>query len=146
MPKKFTRSQMNTWKLKRMREIGKCPLCLKPFDKAESKNVVVDHDHRSGHIRDVLCRGCNGAEGKVANAVGRWAGTGMDYDKIVAWLRNLVGYLDSTPTDFIYPTHLSAEEKAKKAGDKRLLAAQKRARARQANIAEKKAHGKSNIA
>lgn len=141
MARKFTRAQMNTWKLKRMRELGSCPLCQKPFDKSESKNVVVDHDHNAGNIRDVLCRGCNGAEGKVANAVGRWAGTGMDYSKIVPWLRRMCDYLEQKPTEYIYPTHLSEEEKVKKAGDKRRIAAQRKAKARQAKIAEKKANG-----
>lgn len=141
MAKKLTRSQMNTWKAKRMRQLGACPLCQKPLTADDSKNVVVDHDHYNGRIRDVLCRGCNGAEGKVANAVGRWAGTGMDYSKIVPWLRRMCDYLEQPPTDYIYPTHLSDEEKAKKAGDKRRLAAQKKARMRQAKIAEKKANG-----
>lgn len=140
MPKKLTRSQMNTWKLKMMREQKTCPLCMRSFSGMEPKNVVVDHDHHTGRIRGVICRGDNGAEGKVANAVGRWAGTGMDYSKIVPWLRRMCDYLETPPTDFIYPTHLSADEKAKKAGDKRRLAAQKKARARQAKIAEKKAN------
>ncbi|QGF20962.1 DNA endonuclease [Pectobacterium phage MA13] len=141
MSKKLTRSQMNTWKLKRIKQLGSCPLCNKPFTAAESKNVVVDHDHYEGNIRDILCRGCNGAEGKVANAVGRWAGTGMDYSKIIPWLRRMCDYLEKEPTDFIYPTHLSEAEKVKKAGDKRRIAAQRKAKARQAKIAEKKANG-----
>ncbi|UQT03823.1 tail fiber protein [Serratia phage vB_SmaP-Kaonashi] len=133
--RKLTRSQMNALKLKWMRAPGaKCPLCHKPFASMESKNVVVDHDHQEGNIRGLLCRGCNGAEGKVANAAGRWAGLGMDYSKIVPWLEQLVAYLRTKPTEYIYPTHLTEEEKKKAAGDKRRLAAQKKARERQAKI------------
>ncbi|QOC54220.1 recombination endonuclease VII [Aeromonas phage Atoyac23] len=140
MKRKLTRAQMTAYKLKWMRAPGaKCPLCTKPFAGMESKNVVVDHDHDSGLIRGLLCRGCNGAEGKVANAAGRWAGLGMNYERIVPWLEQLVAYLKSTPTDFIYPTHLTEEEKKKAAGDKRRLEAQKKAKARAAAIKEKRA-------
>ncbi|QOC54312.1 recombination endonuclease VII [Aeromonas phage Atoyac13] len=140
MKRKLTRAQMTAYKLKWMRAPGaKCPLCTKPFAGMESKNVVVDHDHDSGLIRGLLCRGCNGAEGKVANAAGRWAGLGMNYERIVPWLEQLVAYLKSTPTDFIYPTHLTEEEKKKAAGDRRRLEAQKKAKARAAAIKEKRA-------
>uniref|UniRef100_A0AB74UK16 Endonuclease VII n=1 Tax=Aeromonas phage vB_AdhaP_MF TaxID=3367373 RepID=A0AB74UK16_9CAUD len=139
MMRKLTRSQMTTLKLKLMRAPGAtCPLCTKPFAGMESKNVVVDHDHNTGQIRGILCRGCNGAEGKVANAAGRWAGLGMDYSKITPWLQNLVNYLKSESMDLIYPSHLTEEEKKKKAGDKRLLAAQAKARARAAKVKAKK--------
>lgn len=130
---------MTTLKLKLIKTQGHCPLCKRPFSGIEPKNVVVDHDHKTGHIRGALCRGCNGAEGKVANAVGRWAGTGMDYEKIKVWLSSMVEYLDGEPLPYIYPTHLSEDEKKKKAGDKRLVAAQARARKRAAAIAAKKA-------
>ncbi|QOC54407.1 recombination endonuclease VII [Aeromonas phage Atoyac15] len=140
MLRKLTRAQMNAYKLKGMRAPGACcPLCLKSFSSMESKNVVVDHDHDTGRIRGLLCRGCNGAEGKVANSAGRWAGLGMNYDKIVPWLEKLVLYLKSTPTDMVYPTHLTEEEKKKAAGDKRRLEAQKKAKARAAAIKEKRA-------
>lgn len=130
---------MSTFKLKLIKLQGQCLTCKRTFAGMEPKNIVVDHDHKTGLIRGALCRGCNGAEGKVANAVGRWAGTGMDYDKILVWLENMVTYLRGEPHPYIYPTHLSEEEKKKKAGDKRLIAAQARARKRAAAIAAKKA-------
>ncbi|QYW05837.1 DNA endonuclease [Vibrio phage vB_VpaP_G1] len=137
--RKLTRSQMTALKLKLMKSPGaKCPLCDKPFHSVESRDVVVDHDHNSGQIRGILCRGCNGAEGKIANAAGRWAGLGMDYEKIVPWLERLVKYLKQQPMDYIYPTHLTEEEKKKAAGDKRKRAAQAKARARQLKIKEQR--------
>lgn len=129
--RKLTRSQMTAYKLRTIREPGaRCPLCLKPFDSMEAKDVVVDHDHKTGLIRGCLCRGCNGAEGKVANSAGRWAGLGMDYAKIVPWLKRLVMYLGAPPTDMVYPTHLSEDEKKREQANKRRLEAQRKVRER----------------
>jgi hypothetical protein len=33
----------------------------------ESRNQVLDHDHKTGVVRDVICRNCNGIEGKIRN-------------------------------------------------------------------------------
>lgn len=108
---------------------GLCPLCGKPIDLRIAREGVVDHDHNTGEVRGVLHRGCNGAEGKVANAVGRWTGLGMDYEKIVPWLENLVAYLKREGTGYMYPTHKSEEEKAAAAKLKRRTQrAQKQAR------------------
>lgn len=137
--KKLTRSQLNTLKLQLMEKAKVCPLTLKPFSEMSTSDVVVDHDHITGQIRGVLSRGANGMEGKVANAVGRWGGTGMDYAKIIPMLERLVEYLKREPLPYIYPTHLSEAEKKQKAGNARLQAAQARARARQKQALERKA-------
>jgi hypothetical protein len=115
---------------------GLCPLCKQPISlttKGHASAYVVDHDHYTGEIRGVLHRGCNGAEGKVANAVGRWTGLGMDYNKIIPWLRNLADYLESDGCGIMYPDHKTAKEKADAARVKRNKeAALKRARERMA--------------
>lgn len=38
-----------------------CPICLKPF--RQSRPKCVDHDHRTGQVRGVLCQWCNGLMG-----------------------------------------------------------------------------------
>jgi hypothetical protein len=52
---------------------GKCAICRAPFELATAgtpsggrKPPCVDHDHATGKIRGLLCRGCNTAEGWVA--------------------------------------------------------------------------------
>lgn len=75
--------------------------------------MVLDHDHLTGRIRGVLSRGANGAEGKVYNAVARWAGYGMqDKEGILQFLENMVAYLRKEPYDLLYYTHRSPEEQA----------------------------------
>lgn len=45
-----------------------CALCLQPCD---STQAVLDHDHKTGHIRGVLHRGCNAMEGIITNNMAR---------------------------------------------------------------------------
>lgn len=45
---------------------GICPICLRTI-----ADPVLDHDHKTGAVRDTLCRNCNRFEGKVL----QWANT-----------------------------------------------------------------------
>ena len=45
------------------RQANTCPICTRPI----VSDPVLDHCHRSGHIRAVLHRECNAIEGKIAN-------------------------------------------------------------------------------
>lgn len=109
---------------------GLCPLCNRGLDftlkGVTGNSVVCDHSHVTGHIRGALHRGCNGAEGRVVNAVGRWAGIGMDNtEEIANWLERLVNYLRKPPSDLLYYTVRTPEEAALA-----LKLKQRRARAR----------------
>ena len=47
---------------------GVCYLCKKPGD-GRWKKLCVDHDHKTGKVRKLLCRSCNTALGQVGDNV-----------------------------------------------------------------------------
>ena len=114
--RKISRSQLRAFGmgiLKRDQE-GKCPLCGKTIDltvKGAKSDYVVDHDHQTGLIRGVLCRGCNGAIGKAEAAIARWGKTGYDYSKIVPFMERMIQYYKKDPYQTIYPDHKTEEER-----------------------------------
>lgn len=89
--------------------IPNCPLCGVKF--TASNQPVLDHDHKTGFIRDCLCRNCNGMEGKIENRVVRAA---RGASKIV-WLRNLLNYWvrheEPRWGGVLHPTHQTENEK-----------------------------------
>lgn len=115
--RKVTRAQLRAITMKLAKEQGgNCLLCGKPLDfsikGAKGDSVVCDHDHNTGRIRGALHRSCNGGEGKVASACGRWIVGSMGSSAAIAnALRNMADYLDREPTEYIYPTHKTEEEK-----------------------------------
>jgi len=42
---------------------NRCAICNEPLDLQNSKNVHIDHDHKTGKIRGILCQKCNLAIG-----------------------------------------------------------------------------------
>lgn len=62
---------------------GVCGACLRPF--TPSRPPAVDHDHRTGKVRGLLCTRCNLLLGEVHD----------DADL----LRGLVLYLENHPSD-----------------------------------------------
>lgn len=123
MPRKLSRSMMRTWALNQLKQQGGlCPLCGLPIDATVKGEVVVDHDHDTGLIRGVLHRSCNSAEGKVANAAGRWGAKSMKYANIIPWLDRLLTYLKQPPHDLVYPTHKTEDELKAKQLEKRRIA------------------------
>lgn len=87
---------------------NRCALCHDPI--TELKDACLDHDHRTGFIRGVLCRNCNRGEGEVKTVATRCkrGGTPMN------WLMSLVAYWTrhSTPqSNLIHPLHKTEVEK-----------------------------------
>jgi len=110
--RKLSRAQVRPMAQKLAKEQGgTCPLCLKVLDFSAKNGVCLDHAHDSGFVRGALCRSCNSMEGKVFNAVGRWCVGKMDYALTVPALKRLIEYLEKTPTEFIYPTFQTEDEK-----------------------------------
>lgn len=109
--RKLARSQVRPTAMRLLQQQGGvCPLCNKPVDLTEKGALVLDHDHGTGQVRGALHRSCNSAEGKVANAAGRWGAKSMRYENIVPFLERLVAYLKQPPQDMIYPTFKTADE------------------------------------
>lgn len=83
----------------------RCPLCNGSL--AHGVNAL-DHSHKNGSIRAVLCRSCNVSEGKVlAGVLFRTPVGTYGYTNPSGWLRRLADYWDKhneNPTGIIHPT------------------------------------------
>lgn len=84
---------------------GLCGLCKEPLSPEEA---VLDHNHKTGRIRQVLHRGCNCIEGVIANNSARNKITGS---RLKAICENLIDYVTNSETDVLHPTHRTPEEK-----------------------------------
>ena len=87
-----------------------CAVCKVDLRRIDSRNICLDHCHRSGVIRGVLCRGCNGAEGKIK-------GLAIRYKKDLTpmqWLENLTSYLklhQIPQTEYLHNTFKTEAQK-----------------------------------
>lgn len=90
-----------------IRQKGKCALCGDPIPSSEA---VLDHCHRTGHIRGVLHRGCNAALGHIENNAPRYKLTNVS--RLTRWLRAIPAYIHG---DYghqpLHPTYRTEEEK-----------------------------------
>lgn len=91
-------------------------------------DAVLDHDHKTGLVRQVLHRGCNALLGKIENNMLR---NRMTKERLSTWAEKLIEYITVTHTDVTHPTHKTAED--------RKIAARKRiARKRNAKTTSKR--------
>jgi hypothetical protein len=70
-------------------------------------NIILDHNHETGKVRGVLCRQCNGSEGKIKKQAVRCSNTEM----YIIWLERLLKYLKSDNYNYLHPTHRTEAEK-----------------------------------
>jgi len=88
-----------------------CLLCKIDLRKVQSRNVCLDHCHKTGYVRGVLCRNCNGVLGKVENLATR-AKKDLTH---VMWLDHAVSFLKDTSQapayDIIHPSHKTETQK-----------------------------------
>ena len=85
----------------------RCPICRVTISDDSS---CLDHDHVTGQIRGVLCRNCNGIEGKIFNLARRAKRDGTP----LWWIERLVAYWtehNSNPSGVWHPTHKDVDEK-----------------------------------
>lgn len=88
---------------------SKCALCGIPLD-PDTSDACLDHCHTTGHIRGVLCRNCNGVEGKIFNLARRAKRNRTP----LSFLSGLLAYWEkhlSEPSGVWYPTHKTEDEK-----------------------------------
>lgn len=108
--RRLTRAELKRVELSLIQQQdGRCPLCSDRF--GVRGGPVVDHCHSTGAIRAVLCRTCNGGEGKVKTCAVRYGRGNANY---IDWLENLAKYLryhEQHVGRLMYPSHKTDEEK-----------------------------------
>lgn len=126
MATKLKTSEVAAYKQQLMEAQGyKCPLCGGNLKAITPINRVLDHDHTTGFCRAVVCRGCNGAEGKILTVISGYGKAGNNKYFQLKWLKNLVEYWEThkTPqTDRIYHKHMTEVEKKEQRNRKARLA------------------------
>ena len=105
----------------------KCAICQQD---CSEEQAVLDHDHKGGHVRAVLHRGCNALLGRIENNAPRH---GLKLDALIQFLHGAAEYIDvhrENVSGLIHPTHKTPEEKdiARKAKAKRKREALKKAK------------------
>jgi hypothetical protein len=106
---KLKHSEIRDW---RIRQLGiqdyTCALC---GDIIEPTEAVLDHDHKSGLLRQVLHRGCNSMLGKIENNTAR---SRMTPQRLRVFAENLIEYITTAHTEVLHPTYKTKEERAMK--------------------------------
>lgn len=93
-----------------LKQGSRCGLCRINLAYADSKDICLDHCHVTGNVRGVLCRNCNGCEGKVFNLARRAKRDGTPR----WWIERLLAYwtkYEEEPTGVYHPTHKTVDEK-----------------------------------
>lgn len=81
-----------------------CALCGDPI----TDDAVLDHDHKTGLLRQVLHRGCNSMLGKIENNMPR---SKITLDRLEVFAGRLIEYIKTQHTLCLHPTYKTPEEK-----------------------------------
>lgn len=107
--RRIKHSEIKSYREKLLAEqMNICALCLQHLD---AKDAVLDHCHKTGHLRSALHRFCNTFLGKIENNISRNKITPIQLENI---LRNVQAYI-STVKEEIHPTHKTPEERQQRA-------------------------------
>jgi hypothetical protein len=104
--RRLSKTELTGYRRRWQREQPVCVLCERTMD----EDTVVDHDHRTGECRAVVCRWCNSILGKIENWVFR-IGQGVSP---LLFVSNVAAYLNGTKgvgKGVIYPSHKTEDEK-----------------------------------
>lgn len=105
---KLTQSLIPVVRRKMAAEQGN--LCLLCREHMEDKQMVLDHDHDTGHCRGVLHRGCNAMLGHLENNRARHLL--KDDDKFATFLANIMEYINMDCSHQpLHSTHKNTAEK-----------------------------------
>jgi hypothetical protein len=106
---KLKQSEIRIW---RIRQLGiqdyTCALC---GDDCDPEEAVLDHDHKTGLLRQVLHRGCNSMLGKIENAMPR---SRVSVERLEAIAGRLIEYIKTQHTEVLHPTYKTKEERKMK--------------------------------
>lgn len=91
---------------------NRCLICQRDLRRLRA---VLDHCHKTGYIRGVLCNNCNGIEGKISGLLLRLDVGKIGYDQIII---NMAAHRhpDNLKTKWIHPhAETLVEQKARRA-------------------------------
>lgn len=107
--KRLTRKEADTLRRKLIvSQENRCALCN---DTLEGKTACLDHDHRNGQIRAVLCLNCNGIEGKIFNLCRRAKRQGTEIRFLASVYDYWMAHGTINVNALIHPGHKTADEK-----------------------------------
>lgn len=89
-----------------------CAICQQTLEEK-----CLDHDHKTGLIRSVLCRNCNGIEGKIFNLCRRGKRDKTEKQYLIEILTYWTFWADN-PRNLLHPTHKTADEKRERRNKK----------------------------
>jgi len=96
-------------------------MCLSPLT---SGDAALDHDHKSGHVRNTIHKDCNILLGKIENYMNRYGKRFRDKETLHKFLINVSDYIFSDYSmNPIHSTHKTPKDKKIREYRRRLRAA-----------------------